>query len=313
MPKITAKTAISLGAKAVAFTLGICHGGGEYGDEGPQDMSQLTEVGQRIVADLAQRYGLSQNAVEQMAQAVSNGGGTMAQFNIPELGGGGQWMAGGMTMVGDMFNHGLKAQVENLCGELSNAMAQSQLFQKPQTIAGAAWWPEELGQPSSVGGQNNVRYAYFPQQQKIAFDPGAGTAIILLDTQDHQIGGWSQQQSGPGDPYQGISFSSQYGQFPLSSLSRVSAVAEEAPATAQVHPLPVQETAPEKVPEPEAAPIPEKKAVSEPATTPPPEVEKHGTTDEIFSTIERLGKLRDAGLLTEDEFSAKKTELLARL
>ncbi|MEM8842504.1 MAG: SHOCT domain-containing protein, partial [Pseudomonadota bacterium] len=43
----------------------------------------MTEHGRAAVADLAQRYGLSQDAVGQMAQAVANGGGTMAQFNIP--------------------------------------------------------------------------------------------------------------------------------------------------------------------------------------------------------------------------------------
>ena len=67
--------------------------------------SQLTEHGRRTLADLAQRYGLSQEALEAMAHAVARGGGTMAQFNIPDLGGSGQWMAGGMTMVGDMFDH----------------------------------------------------------------------------------------------------------------------------------------------------------------------------------------------------------------
>ena len=67
-------------------------------------MQKLTDVGQTIVNNLAQRYGLSQDAVVHMLVAVNNGNGSMAQFNCPELGGGGQWMRGGMTMVGDMFN-----------------------------------------------------------------------------------------------------------------------------------------------------------------------------------------------------------------
>ena len=62
-------------------------------------MSDLTESGRQTVAEIAGRYGLSQQAVEQMARAVSAGGGSMAQFNIQELGGNGQWMAGGMTMA----------------------------------------------------------------------------------------------------------------------------------------------------------------------------------------------------------------------
>jgi hypothetical protein len=43
----------------------------------------------------------------------------MAQFSHPELGGMGQWSMGGMIMVGDMFNNGLKARVDALCNDLS--------------------------------------------------------------------------------------------------------------------------------------------------------------------------------------------------
>ena len=35
--------------------------------------------------------------------------------------------------------------------------------------------------------------------------------------------------------------------------------------------------------------------------------------DDVLSTLERLGKLRDAGVVTEEEFLAKKAELLKRL
>ena len=58
------------------------------------------------------RYSVSTDAVVTLLQSLVDGDGTMAQFNHRELGGGGQWMPGGMTMVGDMFNHGLKAKVE---------------------------------------------------------------------------------------------------------------------------------------------------------------------------------------------------------
>ncbi|MDV7145732.1 SHOCT domain-containing protein [Tropicimonas sp. TH_r6] len=269
-------------------------------------MSDLTESGRQVIADIAARYGLSQDAVEQMARAVSNGGGTMAQFNIPELGGGGQWMAGGMTMVGDMFNHGLKATVDGLCAELSNGMANAPFFKRPQTIAGAAWWPADLGQPSSVGGQNQFRYAYFPQACRVALDPGNGTPVVLLDTLDHQIGGFSQQQSGYGDPFGGVSFSSQYGQFALSSLPRIGAPAPQPEPVPQPEPIPQQVQPdfqqPEPMPTVAEAPAPS----AQPAQAP---------TDiaEILGTIEKLAALRDAGALTEEEFSAKKVELLARL
>lgn len=91
-------------------------------------MQQLTSAGNQLVNDLSYRYNLSTDAVTHMLIAVNQGGGSMAQFSCPELGGSGQWMRGGMTMVGDMFNHGLKMTVDNLCNELSNALANIQVF-----------------------------------------------------------------------------------------------------------------------------------------------------------------------------------------
>ena len=100
-----------------------------------------------LVSDISSRYHLSNDAVIHMLVAVNNGGGSMAQFNCPELGGSGQWMRGGMTMVGDMFNHGLKMTVDNLCSELSRALATMQIF--PTIPAGTPgsnqWWPSQCG------------------------------------------------------------------------------------------------------------------------------------------------------------------------
>ena len=86
-------------------------------------MSGLTEAGRQAVRDAAARHGVSEQAAEAMLHALVRGGGTMAQFNIPELGGSGQWLASGMTMVGDMFNYGLQARVAGLASDLSQAMA----------------------------------------------------------------------------------------------------------------------------------------------------------------------------------------------
>ncbi|MEL6476359.1 MAG: SHOCT domain-containing protein [Pseudomonadota bacterium] len=254
-------------------------------------MSNLTAAGRATISDIARRYGLSDAAVEHMARAVANGGGTMAQFNIPELGGGGQWMAGGMTMVGDMFNHGLQNTVANLCGELSNAMASTLFFEPVQMPASQNAWPAELGMPSATGGQNQARYAYFPQARRLAFDHGDGRPLVLLDTGEHQIGGFSQQQSGPGDPFMGVSVSSQFGQFALSSF-------------------PLAEMSGTPDPAPVAQPVFVEQA---PAPIDAPAAERPCTTDDILGTIERLAKLRDAGALSEDEFSTKKAELLSRL
>ena len=91
-------------------------------------MRKLTSQGERAVADLSARYGVSTDAVRAMLEAVRLGNGTMAQFSHPELGGRGQWMAGGMTMLGDMFNHGLQATVSGLASELSSLLASTPVY-----------------------------------------------------------------------------------------------------------------------------------------------------------------------------------------
>ena len=75
------------------------------------------------IADIAQRHGFSVPATLAMLDALIKGNGTMAQFNDPEFAGPGQWMKGGMTMVSDMFNNRLKARVDALCSDLSEALA----------------------------------------------------------------------------------------------------------------------------------------------------------------------------------------------
>ena len=47
-------------------------------------MPQLTSEGQQKVTELAQRYGISTEAVVTLLQALMYGHGTMAQFDHPE-------------------------------------------------------------------------------------------------------------------------------------------------------------------------------------------------------------------------------------
>lgn len=248
-------------------------------------MQSLTPVGQNIVNDIANRYQLSVDAVVHMLIAVNNGGGTMAQFNSPELGGSGQWMAGGMTMVGDMFNHGLKATVDNLCLELSNVLANNQIF--PIVPAGSPdsnqWWPADLGTPFSSGAQNTTRYALFPN--RLAINNNGN--IIVYDTLDHQIGGVSQQQGGDTS----LTFNSQYGTISVNSLPVVSGAPTAQPQTNFAN-------------EPEE--LPNQPVLD--ATQP-----KKPTTGDAINLLEQLGRLKDAGVLTQDEFENKKRELLSRI
>jgi hypothetical protein len=142
-----------------------------------------------------------------------------------------------------------------------------------------------------------VRYAYFAQAHRLVIDLN-GT-VTVYDTLDHQIGGFSQQQSVGGT----LSFTSQYGLMDVAQLPVISSSGQPPlpfggslpaqPARAQAQ-APAQEIA--------AAPF-----LSGPSNT-------SGTRDQdIFSSIERLADLKAKGILSDAEFAAKKAELLSRL
>ncbi len=280
-------------------------------------MKQLSPTGQQIINNIAQRYAFSSDAVFSMLVSVINGNGSMAQFNHPEFGGSGQWMRGGMIMVGDMFNNGLKNSVGNLCQELANLIAneptliQTGSFQSqnqdnqehandannsPQqnsSNSGNAvslfmpgedsqnWWISSgLQFPNSIGKQNNIRYAYFASIRRLAIQLHGD--ITLYDTLDHQIGGFSQQQGNEAS----LTFTSQYGLVDIKTLPIVSVNNDD-----------LQRLNSQQI----VAPI----TIDSPKST----VQE---TD-IFSAIEKLAILKDKAILTENEFSTKKAELLARL
>jgi hypothetical protein len=134
-------------------------------------------------------------------------------------------MGGGVTMVGDMFNYGLKPKVEGLCSELSQLLAHEPFVPLPTSFqsqsqgghqqqhagymgagsvslfvpeapgrATGQWWPAELGFPNGSGGQNQVRYAYFNPTRRLAVELNGH--VTVYGSLDHQIGGVSQQQGG---------------------------------------------------------------------------------------------------------------------
>lgn len=164
------------------------------------------------MADLASRHGVSPDTVLQLAEALHRSDGTQAQFNLPELGGMGQWQHGGMVMVGDMFNTSLKTRVDALCTDIAHALRDGTLFTNDQAAPSKTDWPAAFGQPSAQGAQNNMRYALFPQTNRLAVSHNGKTT--LYDTTGHDITGFGQAQGGS----QSLSFSSQHGTMPLASL-----------------------------------------------------------------------------------------------
>jgi len=279
-------------------------------------MRELTPEGQQQVKELAQRYGVSIDAVMTLLRALVHGQGTMAQFEHRELGGRGQWMPGGMVMVGDMFNHALKTTVDGLCTELSRLLppdlvqwqpARSQMHRQgvqrqqqgglSQTdssrtpastslfVPGAAgseeeWWPADLGVPAASGAQNTMRYAYFPEQRRLAV--AVSGKVTVYDTLDHQVSGVSQQQ-GVGSSF---TFTSQHGVVALHTLP---AIASDCPGA-------------------------EIAGSTSRASASPPVADAASTqATDIFAALERLAELQQKGILSEEEFTTKKAELLGRI
>ncbi|WP_347137472.1 SHOCT domain-containing protein [Paracoccus sp. SSK6] len=170
---------------------------------------RVTGEDRRDVAEIARRHGFSVEAARAMLSSLVRGHGTQAQFDHPEFGGMGQW-SGGMLMVGDMFNTGLKARVEALIRDLAGLAAAAPRHQPADTPA----WPSGLGTPSSSGSQGDMRYAVFPEARRLAVMRKG--QMFLYDTGDHRIGGVSQQQGGAS-----LQFTSQHGPVSLDSLTRV--------------------------------------------------------------------------------------------
>ena len=75
---------------------------------------------------------------------------------------------------------------------------------------GDAWWPKDLGSPSSSGSQNGMRYAFFPDKKRLVIETDGKTRTY--DSGDHQISGVQQANGGS------ATFSDKNGTVDLSDL-----------------------------------------------------------------------------------------------
>jgi hypothetical protein len=188
-----------------------------------------------IVRRLSSEHGLSVDGVRTVLRALRSGGGTMAQFSHPDFGGMSQWSPG-MSMVGDVFNSALKAKLDAVATELAShvrgSLAAGRHDDPPndgqrtpanghrqglrdERSSSAAWWPANLGSPSAVGGQNDVRYAAFPTSRRLVVERQG--RMTIYDTADHVISGVSQAQSSGST----LTFSSQHGHVNIDDLTVV--------------------------------------------------------------------------------------------
>ena len=269
-------------------------------------MRNLTAEGQGTIEDLARRHGFGTDAVTTMLRALERGGGSQAQFSHPDFGGMGQWSRGGMIMIGDMFNNGLKARVDHLCNDLGDVLRSHDLFvpEQPYDSTGGGfaggWWPSSLGSPSSSGSQNDMSYAYFPQSRRLALSRGGH--VTLYDTGDHRIGGVSQQQSDT----QNLTFTSQYGTVRLFDLGLITEPTGDGSDRRDVQGAPNATSGRRQVTS--GTGFGDDTWSSESG-----QASRSAQEDDLFAKIERLHELHRKGVLSEAEFSAKKKDLLDRL
>jgi hypothetical protein len=176
-----------------------------------------------LVTRVALRHSISQDAVRTILRALRSGGGSMAQFSHPEFGGMSQWSPG-MTMVGDMFNNSLKSKLDAVCSELAAYAGETRANDWRGGRSGdfevsyraslkSDWWPAGLGTPTSVGAQNDLRYAVFPRRLVIK----ERDRIEIYDTGNHRIFGVAQAQSTD----QTLTFTSQDGLVRVKDLPKV--------------------------------------------------------------------------------------------
>ncbi len=279
-------------------------------------MSVLSPHGRAQVESLARQTGFSEDAVEVMLAAIVRGGRRMAQFDHPEFGGSGQWMHGGMLMLADFSNGELKRRVDRLCdalaewvaGEPEVAAGGRHLVPSPtsdgvtqvrdaqretapslfdRAPAAQPWYPASLGTPDSSGSQNHVRYAWFAASHRLALDDG-GT-VTVFDTGDHRIGGVSQQQGAHGT----VAFVSQHGTVDVDRFPVV-----DAGGRSREGPVPPHQHAADsgRAPEPDRA-----------------GARAAGSSGDPFIALEKLADLHARGIVGDDEFAAKKAELVKRI
>jgi hypothetical protein len=109
--------------------------------------------------------------------------------------------------------------------------------------------------------------------------------VTVYDTLDHHMNGVSQQQ-GAGSS---LTFTSQHGVMALNTLPVVSSGCPDCPEAGMLVPTSRAST-----------PLPVSEAAS-------------AQTTDMFAALERLAELKQKGILSEEEFTAKKAELLRRI
>jgi hypothetical protein len=295
-------------------------------------MKQLTPEGQQIINNIAQRYNFSSDAVFSMLQSVIKGNGSMAQFNHREFGGSGQWMKGGMIMLGDMFNNGLKNSVGGLCQELSTLIAN-----QPGLIQSGSFQSQSQGnqqQNNFGGGYSNNNGG---QQQQNGSGPVGAVSLFVPPPAGSSGNWWPAGLQNPNST--GAQNNVRYAYFAtinrlaidingqvtlydtlnhhIGGFSQQQSTGGSVTFTSQFGLVDVK-----NLPIISIDNVPVQKPLQAPSAPAPVYTQANSVSTssgnqnqeaDIFGAIEKLAALKDKGILSDSEYSTKKAELLARL
>lgn len=234
----------------------------------------LSPEAQVLIDDLAQRHGFSHDAIAHMLLALQQGNGAMAMFSHTEFGGPGQWMRGGLLMLSDTLNYPLKHRVDALCHEISDWLDTAALFADDTP-------------PASLQGATSTHGNWWPAGLGLPTATGEqnGLRYAYFDTAGRlavEHGGVLVVYDTLDHCIQGVASARQDGNNAITFTSQHGVM--------DLALLPV---------------------ISSVGQAEPPEASRREAA--LLDAIERLGELKERGLLTDEEFTRKKAELLDRL
>jgi hypothetical protein len=265
---------------------------------------QWMSGGMTMVSDMFNNYlkGRVDGLCSELSRLLANQPDLLRSGSFQSQSQGGQ-QQGSQQQGGQQQQNNGGFQSQNGNGNSSSAS----LFIALAPGTGSDWWPADLRWPNSTGAQNGVRYAHFAQAHRLVIE--VNNKVTVYDTQDHQIGGFSQQQSVGGS----LSFTSQHGLIDVSRLPIISVdgVPFNQGNTQNNMPAPVPQSTMQSNSNSNANSNQNSNQNLNPVSPLPHQATKAET--DIFSMIEKLADLRGRSLLSDEEFAKKKTELLARL
>lgn len=150
------------------------------------------------IQEIAAKYNVSEQTVRTLLDGLKMSGGRQVQFNISELGGMGQW-SGGMVMIGDMFNNGLKAKVAELCSvlaPLSQTMAEEEKKQESTASETEKTPAKKRSSASFSGSQNGHKYTYFASENILEMEENG--QVTKYSTDGYALSGVQQSQDNGG-------------------------------------------------------------------------------------------------------------------